>query len=364
VVFKLEPYGKIKSDLLFWIREWLYHKAITLSTSKVIDKKKYRELLSELEKDNISTIKKIDDIVLSLRKNGMEGVKTYYIPARSFYQWVVDEEIKTVSDITNKTLLKFLTVQTVDKSDATKKNYRNVIGNLFSFIEKHNFIEDKDKSKFYRFGVDLSSWQGLSGKSGQKAPAYLTEDEVYQYLSFIEDSYPFKTDTHYLFYNLIIKIIFYSGMRISEALELRWKDIVKNNKKELYTITIKGKGNKERTIYIKSTHIEKLLEQWKLISPCKRDGYLFCNLKNGKEDEPMLAATVSMTIAKTLKEIGFSPKKKGAHLLRHTYASLMYKKTKDLVLVQEALGHSDPATTNIYTHIDDERKEKGAEIMN
>ena len=54
--------------------------------------------------------------------------------------------------------------------------------------------------------------------------------------------------------------------------------------------------------------------------------------------------------------------KKGPHFLRHTFASLLYMKSKDLVLVQEALGHADINTSRIYTHFDKDKLKVAMDI--
>jgi integrase/recombinase XerD len=56
-----------------------------------------------------------------------------------------------------------------------------------------------------------------------------------------------------------------------------------------------------------------------------------------------------------LKSAGIHKEKNGAHMLRHTYATLLYRKKKDLVLVQEILGHQSIDTTRIYVHFDKDR---------
>ena len=55
--------------------------------------------------------------------------------------------------------------------------------------------------------------------------------------------------------------------------------------------------------------------------------------------------------------------KKGPHFLRHTFASLLYMKSKDLVLVQEALGHADINTSRIYTHFDKDKLKVAMDIF-
>ena len=66
---------------------------------------------------------------------------------------------------------------------------------------------------------------------------------------------------------------------------------------------------------------------------------------------------------KMLLVAGIRKEKNGAHMLRHTFATLLYQKNRDLVLVQEALGHADLNTSKIYTHFDKERLKIAANTM-
>lgn len=61
--------------------------------------------------------------------------------------------------------------------------------------------------------------------------------------------------------------------------------------------------------------------------------------------------------------VGIRKEKNGAHMLRHSFATLLYQKSEDLVLVQEALGHADLNTTRIYTHFDKKRLLEAASAM-
>ena len=66
---------------------------------------------------------------------------------------------------------------------------------------------------------------------------------------------------------------------------------------------------------------------------------------------------------KILLQAGIRKDKNGAHMLRHTFATRLYKKNKDLILVQEALGHADLNTSRIYTHFDQDRLKAATSVM-
>ena len=100
------------------------------------------------------------------------------------------------------------------------------------------------------------------------------------------------------------------------------------------------------------------LLQWLEIAKCD-NGLLFCNQKGSK----LTQAYISRQVERILAFIGIKKEKNGAHMLRHTFATKLYQKNKDLILVQEALGHADINTSRIYTHFDKERLKKATEIV-
>lgn len=76
----------------------------------------------------------------------------------------------------------------------------------------------------------------------------------------------------------------------------------------------------------------------------------------------MTQAYVSRIVEQVLFQAGIRKAKNGAHMLRHTFATLLYRKRKDIVLVQEALGHASLNTSRIYTHFDNDRLKEAATV--
>ncbi len=253
----------------------------------------------------------------------------------------IDEEL--ISD--------FLAGATASLSDATKKNYRVAMINFFGYIDKQNGEEDQ---KAHNYGIELKNWGGLSGKSGTKLPSYMREEEIERFLEAIE-TYPFRSDVAAR-NRLLIKMILFTGIRVGEALNLKRRDLIPEN--GIYLIRITGKGNKERVVMIKESHIGKYLKEWLSFGRCDGE-YLFCNGKG----TPLTQAYVSRIVEKILMKAGIRKEKNGAHMLRHTFATMLYLKKRDLVLVQEALGHASLDTSRIYTHFDKERLKEAASVM-
>lgn len=351
--YPLDIHSKPKDSLLFWITRYVKHKINTLSQSRTTNKKEIQNAISFLN-DSPTDIKDISEVVRTLRrKANFDGVKTFYLPLKAFYGYIDDDSISSMRDIDDDFIVDFLTSSTATYSDATKTNYKNAMINFFLYLSKNNENEE-GSGNGYIYNLEISNWQGLSGKSGKKEPAHLTEKEVKEFLSQL-DKYEFISDRTAMFYNLIIRIILFTGIRISEAINIERKRIQRFTDEgvEYYSFPIKGKGNYNRTIDVKTDFLEPYMSDWiGTFKPCP-DGLLLCAPSNPlKKVNP---SAVSTKIKELLREAGIVKDKEGAHLLRHTYATILYDKTKDIALVQDQLGHNDPNTTRVYTHIDKKR---------
>ena len=180
----------------------------------------------------------------------------------------------------------------------------------------------------------------------------MSEEELKRFLDAINLS-EFPSFAHRN--RLIVKIIVYTGIRVGEAINLKRKDIAPEG--DLFVIRIRGKGNKYRIVMIKRHLIEEHLNALET-NFANKEGYLFVT-KNGA---PLTQAYVSGIVEKILMSAGIRKEKNGAHMLRHTFATMLYKKQKDLVLVQEALGHASLNTSRIYTHFDSDKLRLAAKV--
>ena len=265
--------------------------------------------------------------------------------------YIIKLGFKSMKELDEEVIVDFLAIYTSKLSDATKKNYRMAILSLFKYIDKQN---KDDENNSYIFGFEMKNWAGLGGNRGIKLPTYMHDEEIKRFLDAI-DKTPFKLYAQAK-NRLLIKIILYTGMRVSEALGIQIKDIVDED--ECYIFRISGKGNKQRIAIVKKSSIIKEMKEWLEIRP-NNTTLLFCSRTN----KPMSQQDVSYIMNKILLYAGIKKEKNGAHMLRHTFATRLYKKNRDLVLVQEALGHADLNTSRIYTHFDKERLKAAITVM-
>jgi len=335
---------------LFWMQNFIRYKLTTLSNRQVNDIDGFQNILLKLNKD-IKSMNDLKIIAKQARTCGLIGIGTYINPIEKLYVYIIKLGFASMKELDEEVIIDFLAVHTSKLSDATKKNYRMAILSLFKYIDKQN-LDDSHNS--YVFGFELKNWSGLGSSRGQKLPTYMHDDEIKRFLEAIENT-TFKLYAQAK-NRLLIKIILYTGMRVSEALGIHLKDIV--NEDGCFIFRVSGKGNKQRIAMIKNSYIQKDLDEW-LDIKTNESPLLFCSRTN----KPLHQRDVSYIMDKMLLYAGIKKEKNGAHMLRHTFATRLYQKNHDLILVQEALGHADLNTSRIYTHFDKERLKAATSVM-
>lgn len=348
--YELDFKNSFEKTMLFWLERFVRNKLTSLSNRQVNEKDKLAAILKKLALGT-KNIQELEILTKEARNIGLVGINTYFNPLLKLYNFSLNLGLASMKEFDEELLSDFLASETSSLSDATKKNHRIALLAFFSYIDKQNETSDGNS---YLFKIELKNWQGLSGKSGSKLPSFMNEDEVNRFLNAI-DSFEFSENLAYR-NRLILKIIIYTGIRVSEMLNLKIKDIFKED--DIYMLQIRGKGNKPRVVMIKCNIIENDLQNWLNQRVCNSD-ILVCNQKGDR----LTQAYVSRIVENILISAGIRKEKNGAHMLRHSFATLLYSKHKDLILVQEALGHADINTSRIYTHFDKDRLRKTTEIF-
>ena len=137
-----------------------------------------------------------------------------------------------------------------------------------------------------------------------------------------------------------MSIIYSSGLRIGEALNLKLTDI--DSKRMLISIK-KGKGKKDRVSLLSPKILELLRDYYKAYKPNK---YLF----EGQFSEQYTSASARKVLKKALLSTSIK-KRITLHTLRHSFATHLLESGTDIRYIQEILGHNSPKTTMIYTHV-------------
>ena len=167
-------------------------------------------------------------------------------------------------------------------------------------------------------------------KKERKLPTVLTKSEVQMLLGNIEN----------LKHKCILTTIYSAGLRRSELINLRVADI--DSKRNL--IKIRGaKGKKDRYTLLSEKLIELLRRYYKIYHPYE---WLFEGQNRGQYS----ATSIAKILLKAVKKAGIQ-KHVTPHVLRHTFATHLLEQGTNLRYIQEILGHEDPKTTQIYTHV-------------
>lgn len=187
-----------------------------------------------------------------------------------------------------------------------------------------------------------------SPKLSKRQPVYLTLQQSRELIGAINGR---NAERDYA----IIMLFLNCGMRLSELVGIDISRIKGD------TLTVVGKGNKERTIYLNDACIHVIQEYLKVRPKLDESNpdkdALFLSERNRRINK----RTVEILVKNHIKKAGLYGAKYTPHKLRHTAATLMYKYGNvDIRALQQMLGHESVSTTQIYTHIDDEKLREAA----
>lgn len=273
---------------------------------------------------------------IDLEKNYSNYTLINYKDDLSFYLDFLNKENIDVLDSDYKVIRNYLSYMYNKKySSKTISRHISSLRSFYKYMLKENYIVKNP--------MTLIS----NPKQESKLPHFLYYNELETILNI-----PDKSTTLGQRDSVILELLYSTGIRVSELVNIKLKDINLSTRK----IRILGKGNKER-IVLYGEYLKNLLDIYlndgreKLVK--NNQEYLVLN-KNGSG---LTTRGVRVIIDNILKkgEIDFhiSP-----HVLRHTFATHMLDSGADLKSVQELLGHENLSTTQIYTHVSNERLRK------
>lgn len=257
-------------------------------------------------------------------------------PSLEFAQIPINDiENSILGNITLTDLYAFLSYVEKQRHNGNYSRARKV-ATLRSFFK---FLHGKAKVIKENPTLELES-----PKINQRHPVYLTLDESLSLLSSLD-----KSHSNYWRDYCILTLFLNCGMRLSELCSIKISKIKGD------TLTIIGKGNKERTVYLNDACLKAIDDYLVIRDDSKAEfndkEYLFLSSRN----KPINKRTVELLVKKHVKNSGLSNEKYTPHKLRHTAATLMYKHGNvDIRSLQSILGHENISTTQIYTHVDDD----------
>ncbi|GJM59725.1 MULTISPECIES: tyrosine-type recombinase/integrase [Persicobacter] len=178
-------------------------------------------------------------------------------------------------------------------------------------------------------------------KKPKRVPKFIPEDQLNHFLDQLSH---LPEDFQGLRDRLILELLYGTGIRRAELIELKSEQIDKKN----YTVRVRGKGNKIRLIPLNSTLRELIprYEEQKLIEFSGNTCEFLIVTNSGKQSYP----TFIYKKVKEYLEIFKTIDQKSPHILRHTFATHLLNRGADLNAIKDLLGHSSLSATQVYTH--------------
>lgn len=269
-------------------------------------------------------------------------------------------------------------IQVVDqKSLTTISSYRNDLMRYIGYLENHNILQMEDivYADIQDFLNEEASTKAISSINHMITVLHT----FHQYISFTYDHIPnpsqyvrsskgvkklprffnikdiekllnsFGNSNQELFEHAMLEVLYGCGLRVSELCSLTLNQI----HLEQGFIRCIGKGDKERLIPIHERAIRVLEDYMQMVRRKwvkKRNIYVFINAKGNTVSRQYVHIVIKRNLERNQLDESLS-----AHSFRHSFASHLLDGGADLRVVQELLGHSDIATTQIYTHVQTKR---------
>lgn len=269
--------------------------------------------------------------------NYLRDVKRYSVHTLLAYQEDLDQflkycgtinDIRGFQDITPKIVRDWIVIKMSEgMKPATVKRKLSVLRTLFRYLMREGVLQE-DPSEIV-----------IAPKQGKRLPVFVPDYQMDEMLDAPELQGGFSE----LRDRLVLLTAYYTGMRRSELVGLRIRDIDFSGK----SLVITGKGNKQRLVPL----ADELAEDMKCYLELRREtvitehGYFFVTDKG----KPVYDKFIYRLVKKYLG-MYTTLSKKSPHVLRHTFATQLLNNGACIEAIRELLGHSDLAATQIYTH--------------
>jgi site-specific recombinase XerD len=205
---------------------------------------------------------------------------------------------------------------------------------FFRWLEQEGLIK---LNPFYRLDLIL--------RIPHRLPRSVSADDLHRLLTYMRTK---ERGFTAVLFELVVRLLFSTGLRISELASIRLGDL---DRKE-GVIQVRGKGNRERRVYIISVALRRLLKRFLVLHQrvANNSDALFVTARGS----PATAQYLRRSLIRTAERAGTS-RRITPHMLRHAAAIHLIEAGVDISFVQKLLGHASISTTQIYTHISDDR---------
>lgn len=275
---------------------------------------------------------------------------SYYYDLRTFYRFlkmkknnfpenceldsieVLDVDVSILSTVDLNLVYEYMNYLNRERSNSPSSRARKIasIKSYYKYLYKSKLIAENPMA-------DLETI-----KLTKRLPVHFTLEDSIQLLEGVDGKNALRD-------YCIITLFLNCGMRLAELVGINLTDI-RGDK-----LTVIGKGDKERTVYLNDACLEAIdayMSVRKNQSATASDkNAFFLSSRNQR----ISRRTVQHIIELNVKKLGLDPHKFTTHKLRHTAATLMYQSGVNIRALQKILGHKQLTTTEIYTHVSDDQ---------
>ncbi len=277
------------------------------------------------EFEKIDVIK--DFIEFIMKKNYSINTHTAYINDLYYFYLFVKKDLREVKEEDIRDYLEFLNLKKENPSSVSRKI--SSFKSFYKFLYLNGYMDKKD------YPMSRIAYP----KKEKKLPKFIYYNDL---LEILDES---LKDSDGVRDKLIIEMLYATGVRVSELVNIKYSDIDYNNRR----IRVCGKGNKERIVYFGEYALDQLNEYTKTHKK-NNEGYVLTNSRGGQLTDRGVRYIIDNIMKRLSVKVHVTP-----HVLRHTFATDMLNNGCDIKIVQELLGHASLKTTEIYTHVTNER---------
>jgi integrase/recombinase XerC len=257
-------------------------------------------------------------------------VRSYLNDLDQFCLFLLSQDLPAEPEMATSYDIRAWIVSMLEKNYSTVSVHRKIscLRVFFRYLRKEGIVKSDPLEKV------------VLPKRKKTLPVFVEEEALARLL----DDYSFSDDFTGIRNRTIIEMLYLTGMRRSELIGLRNKDVDLAEG----TVKVTGKRNKQRIIPIVKSFLQRLEEYIKVkdgVFASDNDGWFFITDKGNKLYDKYVYTTVNSYLA-----LVTTIEKKSPHILRHTFATHMLNHGADLNSIKELLGHANLSATQVYTH--------------